>query len=304
MKPATRRSLRALTPLWWCCAALWAAPASADPTPAKAGAGDDSELEGMDLLQLLNVEVSTASKTAERVADAPAIITVITSEEIARWGYRSVAEALQHVVGFYLIDDHVLPNAGVRGVAGGLGAESGSIKVMIDGASVAFRSTSGNWLGVELIPLGSVRQIEVIRGPASALYGADAFLGVVNIITLPPDELPLIGARGHVGVVGEHVGGQFDVVSGKRWGNLDLLLGAAGEIQDRSGLHMPDSSPAPTLPNYADRSRPAQNLERKSLVLQTRVGYRTPDWQLVLQGFASGIERGGDFAPWAQLTNG
>jgi iron complex outermembrane receptor protein len=258
----------------------------------------------MDLLQLLNVEVSTASKTAERVADAPAIITVITAEEIARWGYRSVAEALQHVTGFYLIDDHVLPNAGVRGVAGGLGAESGSIKVMIDGASVAFRSTSGNWLGVELIPLGSVRQIEVIRGPASALYGADAFLGVVNIITLPPDELPLIGARGHVGVVGEHLGGQFDVVSGKRWGNLDLLLGAAGEIQDRSGLRMPGSSPAPTLPNYADRSRPAQNLERKSLVLQTRVGYRTPDWQLVLQGFASGIERGGDFAPWAQLTNG
>ena len=94
------------------------------------------------------------------------------------------------------------------------------------------------------------------------------------------------------------------MVSGKRWGNLDLLLGAAGEMQDRSGLRMPATSPAPTLPGYADRNRPTQNLERKSLVLQSRVGYRTDDWQLVLQGFASGIERGGDFAPWAQLTNG
>ncbi|MEO8182972.1 MAG: TonB-dependent receptor [Deltaproteobacteria bacterium] len=285
---------------------LCAASASAEPKgdADAAATSSESELEGVDLLQLLNVEVSTASKTAERVADAPAIITVITAEEISRWGYQSVSEALQHVLGFYLIDDHVLPNAGVRGVAGGLGSESGSIKVMIDGASVSFRSTSGNWLGVELIPLGSVRQIEVIRGPASALYGADAFLGVVNIITIPPDEIPLVGVRAHVGLVSNHPGGQFDLVGGKRWGAFDLLLGAAGEVQDRSGLRMPSLSPAPTIPSYSDRTQSAKNLQRKSLVLQTRVGYRTPQGQLVLQGFASGIERGGDFAPWAQLSNG
>ncbi|HKO92651.1 MAG TPA: TonB-dependent receptor, partial [Polyangiaceae bacterium] len=296
--------MRAVASLSCAGLVLWAATASAEPKENNSAANSESELEGVDLLQLLNVEVSTASKTAERVADAPAIITVITAEEISRWGYQSVSEALQHVLGFYLIDDHILPNAGVRGVAGGLGSESGSIKVMIDGASVAFRSTSGNWLGVELIPLGSVRQIEVIRGPASALYGADAFLGVVNIITIAPDEIPLIAVRGQVGVVGDNPGGQFDLVGGKRWGAFDLLLGAAGELEDRSGLHMPSVSPAPTIPSYSDRNQPAKNLERKSLVLQTRLGYRTAKGQLVLQGFASGIERGGDFAPWAQLTNG
>jgi outer membrane receptor for ferrienterochelin and colicin len=62
---------------------------------------------------------STATKTAMAVADAPAIITVISAEDIERWGYTSVAEALQHVVGFYLTDDHVVPNAAVRGVAAG-----------------------------------------------------------------------------------------------------------------------------------------------------------------------------------------
>jgi iron complex outermembrane receptor protein len=306
LKALTReqKAMRALATLAY-ASLLWASLARAADTPASpAPSGTESELEGVDLLQLLNVEVSTASKTAERVADAPAIITVITAEEISRWGYQSVAEALQHVLGFYLIDDHVLPNAGVRGVAGGLGSESGSIKVMIDGASVAFRSTSGNWLGVELIPLGSVRQIEVIRGPASALYGADAFLGVINIITIAPDEIPLVGVRAHAGVVGPHPGGQFDVVGGKRIGAFDFLLGAAGELQDRSGLHMPSVSPAPVIPSYRDRNQAAENLERKSLVLQTRLGYRTQHGQLVLQGFASGIERGGDFAPWAQLTNG
>jgi outer membrane receptor for ferrienterochelin and colicins len=264
----------------------------------------DSELEGVDLLELLNVEVSTASKTPESATDAPAIITVISAEEIARWGYQSVGEALQHVVGFYIIDDHVLSNAGVRGVAGGLATESGSIKVMIDGASVAFRSTSGNWLGVELIPLGSIAQIEVIRGPASALYGADAFLGVVNIITVPPDDIPLVRAAVHAGSVGGNFGGQFDVVGGKRFGSFDLLLGAAGEAQDRSGLRLPSESPAPIVPSYAELTQPTQNLKRRSLVLEGRAGYRRPEGQLTLHAFASGIERGGDLAYWAQLTNG
>ena len=55
--------------------------------------------------------------------------------------------------------------------------------MLIDGHSVAFPSTGGNGLGPELIPLSAVERVEIIRGPASALYGADAFLGVVNIQT-------------------------------------------------------------------------------------------------------------------------
>ena len=104
-------------------------------------------VDDLDLLKLLNVEVSTATKTAESLEDAPAVITVVTREEIERWGYRSVGEVLSHTLGFYVLDDHVLPNAAVRGMSGGLGSESGSIKVMCDGRSVAYRTTSGNWLG-------------------------------------------------------------------------------------------------------------------------------------------------------------
>ena len=48
---------------------------------------------------------------------------------------------VQHTVGFFAVDDHILPNVGVRGMSGGLGAESGVIKVMIDGRSVAYRTT-------------------------------------------------------------------------------------------------------------------------------------------------------------------
>lgn len=269
-------------------------------TPTQA---EPDAVEDLDLVKLLNVKVSTATKTSESLDEAPAVITVVTRQDIARWGYQSVAEVLTHTVGFYLTDDHILPNAGVRGMTGGHAAESGVIKVMIDGRSVAYRTTSGNWLGVELVPLESIAQIEIIRGPASALYGADAFLGVVNIITISPEDLRPLRARIAGGFTGRNPGGRFDVAGGARAGNFDLLLGAAGEYADRSGLSLPSESPAARLPDEAT-SPIAQNLKRRSLVLQSRVGYRNPEYgHLILSAYANGIQRGGDFASWAQLTN-
>ena len=262
-------------------------------------------VDDLDLVKLLNVEVSTATKTAETLDDAPAVITVITRDDIARWGYVSLADVLSHTVGFYVQDDHSLPNVGVRGMIGGQGAESGAIKVMIDGRSVAYRTTSGNWLGIELIPLESVAQIEVIRGPASALYGADAFLGVINIITLKPDDLRPLRARVGLGFTGKNFGERFDVSSGAQLGNFDLMLGAAGENADRSGLTLPPESPAPVLPDGVGLRRTTLDLKRRSLVLQARAGYRNAEvGQIVFSAYGAGIQRGGDFAHWAQLTNG
>jgi outer membrane cobalamin receptor len=271
---------------------------AADPAPA-------TGVEDLDLVKLLNVEVSTATKTAESLEEAPAVITVVTHADIVRWGYQSVADVLQHTAGFYLSDDQILPNVAVRGMTGGLGAESGMIKVMIDGRSVAYRTTSGNWLGIELVPLESVAQIEIIRGPVSALYGADAFLGVVNIITVKPDDVRPFRGRFSAGLTETNPGGRFDMAGGARFGRFDLMLGAAGEVTDRSGLTLPAESPAPRLPDDIGARRTALNLERRSLVLQARVGYRIPDAvELNLSAYASGIQRGGDFASWAQLTNG
>src|SRR5882724_10019899 len=210
---------------------------------AEGGASGEA-VDDLDLVKLLNVEVSTATKTAESLDDAPAVITVVSHEDIERWGYRTVAEVLDHTVGFYLIDDHILPNASVRGMTGGLGAESGVIKVMIDGRSVAYRTTSGNWLGVELIPLESVAQIEIVRGPASALYGADAFLGVVNIITFRPEDVRPVRGRAALVSTDGHLGERFDLTGGSCVGHFHFLLGAAGESTDRSGLALPSESPA------------------------------------------------------------
>jgi len=275
---------------------------AADDAPPAAAPAEGEAVSDLDLVKLLNVEVSTASKTAESVEDAPAVITVVTREDIRRWGYQSVAEVLSHTVGFYVIDDDILPNAAVRGVSGGLGAESGNIKVMIDGRSVAYRSTSGNWLGVELVPLESIEQIEIIRGPASALYGADAFLGVVNIITVAPDAVRPLRARLTAGLTETNPATRFDVAGGGQFGKFDLLLGAAGEYDDRSGLSLPSESPAPTLPVGVGDRRTTRDLQRRSLVLSSRLGYAGERGHARVSAYASGLERGGDLAHWAQLT--
>lgn len=265
----------------------------------------DKAVDDLDLVKLLNVQVSTATKTAEGLDEAPAVITVVTRDDIHRWGYRNLGEVLSHCVGFFSVDDHIQPNVAVRGMTGGLGAESSVIKVMIDGRSVAYRTTSGNWLGAELVPFESVRQIEIIRGPASALYGADAFLGVVNIITENPSEARPVQARTFFGVSGNNPAGQIDVVTQGKSGRVDYLLGTVAEYGSRSGLKMPDESPSPSIPSYAGTTRTAENLNRKSLGMQARVGYRVPDvGHVITSANLSGFGRGGDFAPWAQLTYG
>lgn len=265
----------------------------------------DKAVDDLDLVKLLNVQVSTATKTAEDLDEAPAVITVVTREEIHRWGYRNLGEVLSHCVGFFSVDDHIQPNVAVRGMTGGLGAESSVIKVMIDGRSVAYRTTSGNWLGAELVPFESIRQIEIIRGPVSALYGADAFVGVVNIITEGPSEARPVQARTFLGVSGNNPAGQIDVVTQGKSGRVDYLLGTVAEYGNRAGLAMPPESPNPSIPSYVGARRSADNLNRRSLGMQARVGYRVPDvGHLVASGNLSGFGRGGDFAPWAQLTYG
>jgi outer membrane receptor for ferrienterochelin and colicins len=272
--------------------------------PASVASGQGESVDDLDLVRLLNVEVSTATKTAESQDEAPAVIQVVTHADIVRWGYQTVAEVLAHVQGFYIIDDHILPDVGVRGMTGGLGSESSIIKVMIDGRSVAYRTTSGNWLGVELVPLESIAQIEIIRGPASALYGADAFLGVVNIITRRPDELGRVRARVSVGPTGDHLGERVDVAGGQRFGRWWFELGFAGEQTDRSGLELPPESPAPILPGDIGTRRTANNLRRHSSTLQAQGGWIDERrGHLFVSAYRSGIERGGDFAHWAQLTN-
>ncbi|QSQ24468.1 TonB-dependent receptor [Pyxidicoccus parkwayensis] len=232
------------------------APASSAKAPEKT----PESLSELPLEELMQVEIVTPTKQPQTLEQAPAIVSVVTREEIVTWGYRSVAEALEHVPGFYMIRDFVTPNLGVRGLSAGLRSYNRVIKVLVNGQPTTFRADGTNFLGTEFIPMYTIERIEVVRGPASALYGANAYLAVVNVITRKPSE-------GHVGeltaraAVGPPFGVGGEVLleqAGKSWG----VLGTAGYAYiDRSGYELPVESPNydlfPTHKSEGDISRPA-----------------------------------------------
>ena len=261
------------------------------------------DLSELDLEALLENVVVAVTKSEIGEDHAPAVTTIISREEIQRWGYQSVDEVLHHVAGMYVVNDHIIPNIAIRGISGGLRSESGLVKVMIDGHSVAFRSTAGNWLGPELVPMSAVQQIEIIRGPASSLYGADAFLGVINIVTRRPDHMQ----GGEIALIANRQGGNTwgqDLTVGAKLGDWQVLVALKTSDEDRSGLELPASSPAPKLPSYAPADRRANGMSLSSTVALARARYAwSRRGSVAITGYYTEIERAAEFADWEQLTH-
>ena len=133
------------------------------------------------------VEYATVgSKLAQSTMRTPASVTVITGEQLLRGGFASVGEALATIPGIFISDDLQNVHVAVRGVFGGARAGSRSLRVLIDGIPVVYQQSGVNLLGPELMPLSSIERIEVLKGPASALYGTGALVGAINIVTRRP----------------------------------------------------------------------------------------------------------------------
>src|SRR3954452_1157440 len=129
-----------------------ASTASAQGPGDRNGESEQRLIEKLGLQTLLNtpVDVWTPSKRPQPSYQAPSIITTVTREQIAIWGYRTVAELLEHLLGFYVIDDHTTTNVLVRGNSGGLYSDSSILKVLLDGNPIAFNWSGGIGLGPEL----------------------------------------------------------------------------------------------------------------------------------------------------------
>jgi outer membrane receptor for ferrienterochelin and colicins len=141
--------------------------------------------EDDDLAELLDEHVvSGASRTSELAKDAPATTAVITSEEIARYGIRSLAEAIDFL-GMGLITQDPLHSVEVGGRGVLVTSDFGShVLLIVDGhvfnepwdGTAYFEQGSG-------IPLEIIDHIELILGPGSVLYGGNAVIGVINVVT-------------------------------------------------------------------------------------------------------------------------
>jgi len=146
---------------------------------------NEKDLTEMSLEELTNLEISVASKTPLTMRKAPGVVTLITKDEILRSGARDLIDVLRLVPGFeFGIDVRGVTSLGVRGNW----AHEGKVLLKWDGQimnELLFQTIQlGNHYPVDLID-----RIEVIRGPGSAVYGGNAELSVINIISTPAEEL-------------------------------------------------------------------------------------------------------------------
>jgi outer membrane receptor for ferrienterochelin and colicins len=154
-------------------------------SPAK-GQESQPDLSKFTIEDLMRVEVETvfsASKFQQKVTEAPASVTVITADEIRKSGYRTLAEVLRSLPGFFVDYDRDYSYAGLRGFSTP-GDYSSGILLLIDGHRTNDNVYDSPNFGTEFIlDVDLIKRVEVIRGPASVLYGANAFFGVINVIT-------------------------------------------------------------------------------------------------------------------------
>lgn len=249
--------------------------------------------------ELMRVKVISSTKQPESLSEAPSIISVISSKQIKDRGYRSIAEALESAVGMDIITDHFQPNLGVRGVNGGMRSYSRIVKVMINGQTVSYRSSGDNYLDESLIPINIVDRIEIIRGPNSALYGSDAYLGVVNIITKKYDEY----VEGDVSLLGGKLENNFTrnskiVIAGKKQ-SFDYLFSGSISHLDRSGL-----SPIDLGKNDKYKGAESSNDLSTPKCAFAKLSYKTSKFgKFDIQSHMQYVDAFGEFQDWAVLTH-
>ena len=165
--------------------------------PGVAGAAVDSQVAKADLTELsveelMGVEVATvfaASKYEQQVTEAPASVSIVTADDIRKYGYRTLADALRSVRGIYVTYDRNYDYLGVRGFnrPGDLNTR---VLLLVDGHRINDNIYESAPVGTEFpLDVDLIDRIEVIRGPSSSLYGTNAFFGVVNVITRKPADL-------------------------------------------------------------------------------------------------------------------
>jgi len=139
--------------------------------------------------------ISIATGTAKPLHLAPSVASVITARDIKALGARTLDEALEFVPGLHVSRDQYSQSTifSIRGIHSNFNSQ---VILMINGHPIN-EPISGSRPPQFNIPVANISRIEVIRGPGSAVYGADAFAGVINVITKKADEIngTVFGAR-------------------------------------------------------------------------------------------------------------
>lgn len=148
-------------------------------------AEEEDELDSISLEDLLNIEVTSASKIATKISQAPAVITAYTKEQMEQYGFNVINDLLYTLPGFGPSQDYDRPTVATRGNFDGW--NNNHILHLVDGIPMNdnLYGSAYTWF----TPTLTTKTMEVIRGPGSALYGSNATNGVVQMNTLKAADL-------------------------------------------------------------------------------------------------------------------
>jgi outer membrane cobalamin receptor len=180
------------------------------------------QLRELPLEELLNIKISTASLRPQEVREAPATTYIVTEEDFRVYGYRDLKDILRNLPGI----EYVYPGSHLYGGQRGFSSFWDLTKLLINGRE-ANAMTADSAFIVNQFNLTGVKRVEIVQGPASVLYGPEAFSGVINIVTKDAEnsaeESELAGMAGGGYKSSQDGNGAFHTVA-KR-GPMALALG-------------------------------------------------------------------------------
>ncbi len=178
--------------------------AAGEPVPPAA-----KDLGALSIEQLMEIPVDTvysASKYEQKTTRAPASISIVTAADIKGFGYRTMAEILRGVRGLYVTDDGNYSYLGVRGFLRP-GDYNTRVLVLLDGHRMNDNIYDQANFGHEnMIDVDTIERVEIVRGPSSSVYGSNAFLAVVNLVSKRGGQLDGFEVAGDTGSFGTHQG--------------------------------------------------------------------------------------------------
>lgn len=161
--------------------------------------------------------VGIATKHLQKIDKAPAIVSVMSGQDIKNMGARNLQDVLQRIPGFAInINNFGRYQIVVRGVKH---LDSNKVKLLVDSHAVNEEFSGGNAWIFDSLNLDNVKRIEIIRGPGSALYGANAFSAVINIVTA--DAADIDGVSATVGR-GSNAQSHINLQAGRRLGDFSI----------------------------------------------------------------------------------
>jgi len=180
---------------------------------------EGTDAGGAEELMFMQIpEVITASKVKEGIDKAPAVVYVITAKEIAISGAKSLAEILKRVPGMRIS----VRESSLLGSRGFTSDQNDKFLFLIDGTPIINIMQDGSYNFIDIPNLAMVERIEIVKGPGSTLWGSDATLGIINVITKAGSDIAGVKVTGDWSSGGNQVVG--NILAGKRLPGGDYLI--------------------------------------------------------------------------------